>query len=195
MTQVLISIGKLAAVADIKTRGDARDRKQRLVGECEIPLLWTRLAIKRVDLDEELDVINVQDGLRKRLAASVPTRRHAKPSMETYASQYAQGLKGRPTFLRLFVETAQQLVDGSALDIEDLVDVLTMKDNDGENGLDPVIALERLVRDAVRYRFFFLLPWLLPCPFLVFSSSFACPFFPSLAPLSAMCMANLSDTT
>jgi nuclear pore complex protein Nup133 len=102
------------------------------------------------DLDEELDTINVHDTLREQLISAVPSRRNAPPSMQSYVDQYAKNLVDRPTFRKLFVNNAQRLVYGTALSIEDLVDVLTMKENGGDAGArDPVIALERLLRDVV----------------------------------------------
>jgi hypothetical protein len=49
----------------------------------------------------------------------------------------------------MFVHFAQKLVDGSALDTEALVDVLTLKDTSIVGSRDPVIALEKLLRDTV----------------------------------------------
>lgn len=150
-SQVLSSIGKLAAVADIKSRGDSSERKRLLIGV--FLSLYTDTAkhysLKLPDLDEELDTINVQNTLRDQLVAAIPARRNALPSMEAYATQHAQNLADRPTFRKLFIEVTQQLVNGTALGIEDLVDALTLKHNSGESSGDPVIALERLLRDEV----------------------------------------------
>jgi hypothetical protein len=55
----------------------------------------------------------------------------------------------RPSLRRLLVFFAQQLVDGSALDTEALVDVLTLKDTPVVGSRDSVIALEKLLRDTV----------------------------------------------
>lgn len=52
----------------------------------------------------------------------------------------------------MFVSLAQRVVAGEALEIEDLVDVLTLKDNRSEKGGDGAVALDRLVRDSVSRR-------------------------------------------
>lgn len=43
----------------------------------------------------------------------------------------------------------QRLIDGESLDLEDLIDVLTLKDNTGISVSDSTIALDRLVKDEV----------------------------------------------
>lgn len=50
------------------------------------------------------------------------------------------------------VESARKLADGDALDIEGLVDVLTLKDNWADGEGDPAIALDRLAKDTVSRR-------------------------------------------
>jgi nuclear pore complex protein Nup133 len=59
-------------------------------------------------------------------------------------------LAARPSFHRLFIDLASTLANGDAVDIEGLVDLLTLKANhgDGESG-DPATALERLWKDQV----------------------------------------------
>lgn len=43
----------------------------------------------------------------------------------------------------------QRLIDGESLNLEDLIDVLTLKDNTGISVSDSTIALDRLVKDEV----------------------------------------------
>ena len=58
-------------------------------------------------------------------------------------------LADRQELRSLFESIAGRLLAGAALELEDLVDALTLKDNRGASVADPVIALDRLVRDAV----------------------------------------------
>jgi hypothetical protein len=103
------------------------------------------------DLDDELDDVKTQTTLRDSLMANAPTptRRGAQPSMADYAASHSTCTGDRPTLRRMFVHFAQKLVDGSALDTEALVDVLTLKDTSIVGSRDPVIALEKLLRDTV----------------------------------------------
>ncbi|WVQ93625.1 hypothetical protein IAU59_000701 [Kwoniella sp. CBS 9459] len=121
------SIAKLAAVAEVRSKGVSADRKRRLI-----------------ELDDELDLINVQNGLRESLLpAKAPGGRSRPVQLENQITL----LSGRPAFAHLFVELAQQLINGAALDLESLVDVLTLKDN-YERSDDAAIALERLLHDT-----------------------------------------------
>lgn len=100
------------------------------------PVLKARLADVLLDLDDELDLVNVQNDLRESLLSS---------PIESQATL----LEGRLSLRQLFSEQAQQLVNGAALDIEGLVDVLTLKDNGGASSRDAATALDRLVKDTV----------------------------------------------
>lgn len=97
----------------------------------------------RVDFDVELDAVTVQNALRHSLQpASARAPRLTAKQIEPRASNAA----GRPAFLSLFVATVQKLLAGTALSIEDLVDVLSMKD--GEEGqVDVAAALGQLAKD------------------------------------------------
>lgn len=69
--------------------------------------------------------------------------------MADYAELHAPSLESRPTLKALFIDLAQQLVEGFALDTEALVDILTLKGNTSPTSRDAVIALEKLYRDTV----------------------------------------------
>jgi hypothetical protein len=85
-------------------------------------------------LDDELDVIKVQNSLRESLLARQPSRRESQ--------HFAQ----RPAMQRLLTELEDRLRDGVGLDVESMLDVLTL----GDAGYaDPVIALDRLRKDTV----------------------------------------------
>ncbi|WWC86014.1 uncharacterized protein L201_000885 [Kwoniella dendrophila CBS 6074] len=117
------SIAKLAAIADVRSKGVSDSRRQLLI-----------------DLDDELDLVNVQSILINYF--SPPNRRNA-PKLEEQVSL----LSDRPAFKKLFINLTKQLIDGTALDLESLVDVLTLKNNFERAG-DAALALERLVGDT-----------------------------------------------
>ncbi|GFZ42387.1 hypothetical protein JCM24511_00102, partial [Saitozyma sp. JCM 24511] len=129
--QLISSIGKLAAVANIKIKGDSSQRKKILIA-----------------LDDELDLIAVQDALRDSLLSVTPPIRSTQTPLEAFVAAHLTNLRDRPAFRQLFVSLAQRVVAGEALEIEDLVDVLTLKDNRAEEGGDGAVALDRLVRDS-----------------------------------------------
>jgi hypothetical protein len=72
--------------------------------------------------------------------------------MEEYAETHTPLLDERPRLRQIFVELAQQLVDGYALDTEGLVDVLTLKAPSKSSTKHPVVALEKLYRDTVSHQ-------------------------------------------
>lgn len=99
-----------------------------------------------VAIDDGLELVGIQNDLREYILET------KQKSIAAYVSAYATGLTSRPAFAALFARLAGQLVDGQALDIEGLVDVLTLKDNRGPSTEDPVIALDRLIRDTVSHK-------------------------------------------
>ncbi|KAK8861724.1 hypothetical protein IAR55_002547 [Kwoniella newhampshirensis] len=121
------SIAKLAAVAEIKLKGESEERRELLI-----------------DLDDELDLVNLHKALQESLLTA--TGRSRIPTQTALEGQVTL-LSERPAFKRLFLNDAQELVEGKALDIEGLIDVLTLKDNFERVG-DAAIALHRLVKDA-----------------------------------------------
>ncbi|WWD16353.1 hypothetical protein CI109_100779 [Kwoniella shandongensis] len=120
------SIAKLAAVAEIRSRGDSEGRKQLLIS-----------------LDDELDLVNLQNALRESL---LPETGRSRTPAKSALEQQITLLVDRPAFKSLFLTLTQELVDGKGLDLEGLIDVLTLKDNYERVG-DAAIALDRLVRD------------------------------------------------
>ncbi|WWC58351.1 uncharacterized protein I303_100891 [Kwoniella dejecticola CBS 10117] len=117
------SIAKLAAVADVRSKGVNEDRKRLLI-----------------ELDDELDLVNVQSSLIEYLS---PRQRHRTTKLDDQITL----LSNRPAFQKLFTNFAQQLTDGLTLDLEGLIDILTLKDNFERAG-DAALALERLVGDT-----------------------------------------------
>ncbi|WRT63927.1 uncharacterized protein IL334_000854 [Kwoniella shivajii] len=117
------SIAKLAAIADVRSKGVSEQRKRLLL-----------------ELDDELDLVNIQSALLDYLS---PSGRQKATKLQDQITLLAD----RPAFRNLFTNLAQQLISGSALDIEGLIDVLTLKDN-FERTRDAALALERLVGDT-----------------------------------------------
>ena len=83
-----------------------------------------------------MDTLNVQEELRECLVLA-PLERQTTL------------LEGRPNLNQLFDGLAERIVDRNVVDVEGLVDVLTIKDNFGTSGMDPAIALDRLAKDIV----------------------------------------------
>ncbi|KAL1411896.1 hypothetical protein Q8F55_002882 [Vanrija albida] len=128
---ILSSIAKLSAVAEIKSRGDNEERTRLLES-----------------IDDELDIINVENALQDAIVLAAPTTGYPKqPSAEGYVAENAKVLVQRPAYTRLLTQLISRLLAGDALDVEGLVDVLTLKDNIGGRERDAAIALERLVAD------------------------------------------------
>ena len=99
--------------------------------------LAVKMQLIDADLDNELDLVNVETILRNSLMTS---------TIEEQATIVGR----RPTFKHLFVNFSRQLCDGITLDLEALIDVLTLKDNIGESAVDAATALDRLYKDTVR---------------------------------------------
>lgn len=94
------------------------------------------LELKSVDFDDDLDTVHVQEELRECLVVA-PLERQTTL------------LEGRPSLTQLFDDIAERVVNRTVVDVESLVDVLTLKDNFGTSGMDPAIALDRLAKDIV----------------------------------------------
>jgi len=94
-------------------------------------------------IDDGLELVGIQNDLREVIVAT------KQESIAAYVQSYATGLTSRPSFAALFARLAGQLIDGQALDLEELIDVLTLKDNRGSSVNDPATALDRLIRDTV----------------------------------------------
>ncbi|EIW66527.1 hypothetical protein TREMEDRAFT_74725 [Tremella mesenterica DSM 1558] len=124
------SIAKLAAVAEIKTRGPSQTR---------VDLLST--------IDDELELVKVQNDLRESLRSDSTTKR-GSPSIENFVVTNCKGLENRPAFKALFIDLGRRLLEGKALDVEGLIDALTLKDNHGSSAGDSAVALDRLTKSS-----------------------------------------------
>jgi hypothetical protein len=90
-----------------------------------------RLNGEYAEIDDELDQIKIQNSVREVASEGI--------------AQDAQ-LIGRPSLLQMLQEMTAQLVAGDALDLESLIDVITL---DSRHVTGPSIALDRLRHDTV----------------------------------------------
>jgi len=94
-----------------------------------------------------LDFISVHDALLDRFRAVLATHQ-GKHSHDAQADMVvrakAKSLANRKVTLRVFKDLVRQVLQGKALGVEDIVDLLTLKDNDGEEMEDYSTALQLL---------------------------------------------------
>ncbi|KAF9564613.1 hypothetical protein CPC08DRAFT_684782 [Agrocybe pediades] len=79
-----------------------------------------------------LDFVSVHEELTSELRSalhSVRSRQSIEAQLDTIISQKCEGLTGKPGFNHIFRDITRQLLQGKALEIEDMVEVLTLKDN------------------------------------------------------------------
>ena len=81
------------------------------------------------------------------LLASLPGKRSPE-AIKTYIESRSASLPDRPAFQALLTRFIERLLDGQALDVESVIDVLTLND-DPSRMEDAALALDRLSRDAV----------------------------------------------
>ena len=103
----------------------------------------------KADLDDQLELVGVQNTLRSNLIGGSGASQNNTGAIDQYISANAANLAERPAFRDLFGQFCRLLGNGETLDPEDLIDLLSMKENTGSSVGDPAIALDRLVKDAV----------------------------------------------
>lgn len=131
----------------MKIKGNSEGRKQALIST--YILSFQIHHTYPLDFDDQLDLIQVQESLRSALIGS-SRRLPPQDALTAYLDKNLHILHDRLAFSELVTDLARRLVDGQALDIEGLVDVLTLKDNAGEEERrHPGIALDRLRGDSV----------------------------------------------
>lgn len=137
----------------MRIKGDSEKRKQALIGEFASSHLRSGSEAYTVKaFDDQLDLIQVQETLRSALISSSPRRQSPRDALKEYLSKHLTLLNQRQAFMALIHDLTRRLVNGEALDVEGLVDVLTLKDNVDERGRDdPSLALNRLRADTVSY--------------------------------------------
>ncbi|EPQ58276.1 hypothetical protein GLOTRDRAFT_57100 [Gloeophyllum trabeum ATCC 11539] len=94
-----------------------------------------------------LDFISVHENLRDKFKAILSTH-HGKMSLDAQVDMIARvtakSLAGRKPILRVFKDLVRQLLQGKALSVEDIVDLLTLKDNTAHEIYDYSTALQIL---------------------------------------------------
>ncbi|KAK4053848.1 hypothetical protein OIV83_001504 [Microbotryomycetes sp. JL201] len=131
--KLMLSLGKLAHVAQANQRTLAGEPMQRAIEA----------------IDDKLDLVNTQEGLRDVLTAVLSGPESRSPLDQQAAAitaRVARSLSDRPAQTNLFNNILADLLRGSALSPEDLIDLLSLKDNTGEQSTDYAAALEVLVR-------------------------------------------------
>lgn len=139
---VLLSLGKLAYVANLEEESLATEGEQR-----KIQLI-----------DDQLDLISVHEKLLALFTASLPERASTDVARkaEIITSTLCQGLSGgiedegsvatAPGHFQHYQHLVFSLLQGQVLSSEDLVDLLTLKDVTDDSMHDFVVALEVCLR-------------------------------------------------
>lgn len=133
--KVVGSIAKLASMTDISLRGpsEARDQIFQKIGQ-------------------QLSLIDIQSSLRTYLLSLFPSTARSSRSIAKHFAPILTRLSHRPgsesgsAFLALFYNLAERVIGGEAVDLEGMLDLLTLKDNVGRED-DGVDALRVLVLD------------------------------------------------
>ncbi|OWZ65412.1 hypothetical protein AYX14_06233 [Cryptococcus neoformans] len=133
--KVVGSIAKLASMTDISLKGpsEARDQIFQKIGQ-------------------QLSLIDIQNSLRTYLLSLFPSTARSSRSIAKHFAPILTRLSHRPgsesgsAFLALFYNLAERVIGGEAVDLEGMLDLLTLKDNVGRED-DGVDALRVLVFD------------------------------------------------
>ncbi|WVQ78640.1 hypothetical protein IAT38_000727 [Cryptococcus sp. DSM 104549] len=123
--EIVGSIAKLASMTEINQRGENAARAQTYA-----------------HVNQELHLVKLQNTLRS-LFSPLVTR---TSTLEQSLAPQLKNLADRPAFRQLFIALSDSLVRGESLDLEGIIDVLTLKVNE-ERRDDPVTALKCLVVD------------------------------------------------
>jgi nuclear pore complex protein Nup133 len=92
-------------------------------------------------------LISTEESLAAAIRDAAPTEGYPRvPSADAFVAENSKGLADRPAFRAEFSTQVHELIDGAALDIESLVDILTLKDVSPSRASDAAIALQRLTR-------------------------------------------------
>lgn len=142
------SIGKLALVADEKGRGSTAELRSGLASELFPADGLSRVLNISSGFDDSLESVALQQRLRQSIVDAVGKRSTQDP-VPVYMKRHVTLLDDRPALKTQFETFARQLSNGEALDVEGLIDVLTLKDNKGEEDVDAAWALDKLAKTSV----------------------------------------------
>ncbi|ORY72608.1 methyltransferase type 11 [Leucosporidium creatinivorum] len=131
--KLMLSLGKLSQVA--------QSSKETLFTE------GVQRAIEVVD--DKLDLVNSQVELKENfndILSGSENRLSLEEKSEIIAARVAPILADRPAFAQLYARLVNQLLQGQSLSPEDHIDLLTLKENVGDQSGDFASALEILQR-------------------------------------------------
>ncbi|KAI5890655.1 uncharacterized protein SCHCODRAFT_02632498 [Schizophyllum commune H4-8] len=127
---LMLSIGKLAQLAVVQEQGKTLPAAKDVLDT----------------FHDELDFVSVHETIVADLQLALSTQRGRQShdaQAEYILKTQAKRLNGTPAFARIFREYVRTLLQGNVLSVEDMVDVLSMRDN-SESPDDYVIALRLL---------------------------------------------------
>lgn len=103
-------------------------------------------------MDDNLDLVNSQHGLVELFLSTLSgteVRLPLEEQAEIITSRLAPSLQDRQAFTQLYHKLTVSLLQGRTLSPEDLIDILTLKENTGDQAGDFAAALQVLVRAKV----------------------------------------------
>lgn len=121
-------------------------------------LRWLNLNAQP-EIGRQLSLIDIQISLRTYLLSLFPSTARSSRSISKHLGPILTRLSHRPgpesgsAFLALFYNLAERVIGGEAVDLEGMLDLLTLKDNVGRED-DGVDALRVLVLDRVSFYLF-----------------------------------------
>ncbi|KAL8293054.1 hypothetical protein RQP46_000748 [Phenoliferia psychrophenolica] len=131
--KLMLSLAKLAQIAQTTSETIDSEDVQRVIETT----------------DDKLDLVNTQDGMRTTFSEKLSAgemRLTAEKQGELITTRVARGLENRPAFAQLYARICKDLLQGRTLSPEDLIDLITLKDNAGEEGAEFAQALDILLR-------------------------------------------------
>ncbi|BGP37735.1 hypothetical protein JCM10449v2_001657 [Rhodotorula kratochvilovae] len=131
--KIMLSLSKLAQVAQVDTR------------------TLEDMAVQQTleTLDDNLDLVNTQEGLKtlfESLLSGSEARLAPSEQGEVIAARVAPALEDRPALAQHLAKLGGRLFEDQTLTAEDLIDLLSLKENVGEQANDFAAALDVLVR-------------------------------------------------
>ena len=135
-----LSLAKLAYAADLTEEDISTETEQLNIEE----------------IDNQMDIVNVQVRIKAEVLQRLNNHNAlvaAGSEASAFAETFATRLVAYPALRDLFERCLSASLEGEVLKLEDLVDVLTAKDNDEEGSLDYIAAFETFVRGREVSRF------------------------------------------
>ncbi|GAA6006390.1 uncharacterized protein JCM10292_002672 [Rhodotorula paludigena] len=131
--KIMLSLSKLAQAAQVDRQSLETEDVQRTLET----------------LDDNLDLVNTQQNLRKifsSLLSGSEARLQPAEQGEVISARVAPALEDRPALAQHLAKLSGRLLENKTLSAEDLIDLLTLKENVNEQSGDFAAALDVLVR-------------------------------------------------